>query len=233
MSITIRLTKMPEQTNFAPLGVLGYCLTRTEFLSPVWDSVEIPLKTVDHSPTAKLQDILVSILAGCRAISQVNTRLRPEVVLAQAWGRERFADQSMPARTLDSCGMSQVAQLRQGSQALLRREGQVFTHNFAQEWLYLDIDLTPLPISKQAESSTKGKFEKKTAMGGNWPGCMRPNTTKRSSRGFIRVSRIVARPIFRCWRLWHRALTSARLRSSALSCAPMLALAQMPMSTTP
>lgn len=205
MPVSIQLTSMTEETNFAPLGVLGYCLTRTNFLAPVWANLELPLKTVDHSPMAKLQDILVSILAGCRAISQVNTRLRPDLALARAWDRERFADQSMLARTLDVCDLGQVAQLRQGSEAFVQREGATFRHNFAQAWLYLDIDLTPLPSSKYAEASTKGKFEKKTAMGGNWPGSTRHSITKRCFRASIRANRIVARPIFRCWLRWKQA----------------------------
>jgi hypothetical protein len=36
-----------------------------------------------------------------------------------------------------------------------------------QDWLWLDLDLTPLPISKLAEASTKGKFAKKTITAGN------------------------------------------------------------------
>jgi hypothetical protein len=198
MTISIRLAKMGEETKFAPLGVLGYCLTRTDFLAPVWASVEFPLKTVEHSPTAKLQDILVSILAGCRAISQVNTELRPDLALAQAWGRERFAEQSMLARTLDVSQLTQVEQVRQGSARLLQREGGIFRHNFDQSWLYLDIDLTPLPSSKSAESSTKGKFAKKTAMVGNWLECMRLSTTKPCCPRFIQASRIVVRLTSRC-----------------------------------
>ena len=75
----IRLPAMPEETHFAPLGVLGYWLTRTHFLDPVRKSVRLPLKTVVHPPESKLLDVLVSILAGCRAIQQVNTRLRSDV----------------------------------------------------------------------------------------------------------------------------------------------------------
>ncbi len=30
MRPAIQLIAMPEETNFVPLGVLGYCLTRTE-----------------------------------------------------------------------------------------------------------------------------------------------------------------------------------------------------------
>jgi hypothetical protein len=94
MPTSVRLVDMPNETCFAPLGVLGYCLTRTQFLAPVWAELKLPLKEVDHAPAAKLLDVVVSILAGCRAIGQVNTRLRPDVALAQAWGRERFAEQS-------------------------------------------------------------------------------------------------------------------------------------------
>lgn len=156
MAAIVRLTEMREETGYAPLGVLGYCLTRTDFLSPVWTSLALGLKTVDHSPQAKLLDLLVSILAGCRGIVQVNTRLRPDKVLARAWGREQFAEQSTLTRTLDAFDTAAVGQLRQGSEALFRRESLTLRHDFDQAWLWLDIDLSPLPISRQAESSTKG-----------------------------------------------------------------------------
>ncbi len=168
MSTVIRLVSMPEETGYAPLGVLGYCLTRSKFLAAVWAEVELPIKTVDHAPEAKLQDVLVSILTGCRSVSQVNMRLRPDLALACAWGRTQFAEQSVLARTLDVFTDKQVAALRKGFDLLLRREGRIFRHAFAEDWLYLDIDLTPLPISKHAEGSTKGKFAKKTPTGVKW-----------------------------------------------------------------
>ena len=86
MATIIRLTTMPQDTNFAPLGILGYCLTRTAFLAPVFADLALPIKEVDHAPEAKLVDVLASILAGCRAIYQVNTRIRPDLALARAWG---------------------------------------------------------------------------------------------------------------------------------------------------
>lgn len=165
MLTRIRLTDMPTETSFAPLGVLGYCLTRTQFLAPLWATLDLGMKSVDHTPPAKLQDVVTSILAGCRAISQINTRLCPDRVLAHAWGRARFADQSQLARLLDTFTASQVAQLRQGSEVLFRRESRVWQHNYDQDWLWLDLDLTPLPISKQAEGSTKGKFNQKNRYG--------------------------------------------------------------------
>jgi hypothetical protein len=202
MATKIRLLSMRNETNFAPLGVLGYCLMQTNFLAPVFHELKLDLKTVDYAPEAKLLDLLVSILVGCRAIAQVNTQLRPDVALAAAWGRVRFAEQSTLTRTLDSFAEANVNQLRRGSEALLHTVGRVFRHNFAQEWLWLDIDLTPLPISKLAEASTKGKFAKKTVTVGNWPVSTHRNIMKPCSRICILANRIVARRIFRSSTPW-------------------------------
>jgi len=67
MSTKISLVPVEEHTSYAPLAVLGYCLTRTDFLSPVFAGLDLSLKTVDHTPSEKLLDVLVSILAGCRS----------------------------------------------------------------------------------------------------------------------------------------------------------------------
>lgn len=167
MSIKIRLSPLRKVTSYAPLGVLGYCLSRSDFLQPVFADLKLAVKTVNHTPEAKLIDLLVSILVGCRALSQINSRLRPDAALAQAWGRQQFAEQSTITRTLDSFDEANVQQLRQGGERLLRQKGRLFRHPFAQELLWLDIALTPLPISKLAEASTKGKFAKKIVTVGN------------------------------------------------------------------
>jgi hypothetical protein len=165
MPTIVSLIDMPNETGFAPLAVLGYCLVRTQFLAPVWAELDLSLKTFDHAPKSKLQDVVLSILAGCRAISQVNTRLRPDLALTYAWGRECFADQSTLARTLDAFNATNVTELRHGSETLFHRESYVLRHDFDHDWLWLDIDLTPLPISKHAEDSTKGKFDHKNRYG--------------------------------------------------------------------
>ena len=221
----IELIAMPEDTSFAPLGVLGYCLTRTDFLQPVLAPVQLPLKAVHHTPADKLLDVLVSILAGCRAITQVNTRLRPDLALARAWGRARFAEQSTLARTLDHFTDAQLTQLRQGSEMLFRRESQTFQHRFTDDWLWLDIDLTPLPVSKHAEGSTKGKISaKKTVTGGNSRGCMPHNIMKRSSHSCTPATKRVVRPTCRSWRRSTRFWPSARRRKREPSCARTAAL---------
>lgn len=191
----IRLIPMPEETGFVPLGVLGYCLIRSKFLAPVFTELELPIKKIDHTANDKVLDVLVSILAGCRAIYQVDTRLRPDLALAQAWGREQFASQSNLARTLDAFSEESVGQLRRGSEALFRRESRTLRHNFEQERLWLDIDLSPLPAAKYAQGSAKGKISgKKTAMVANWPECMRHTIMKPCSQVCILVSSTAVQP---------------------------------------
>lgn len=114
------------------------------------------MKTLQHTPTEKLQDMLVSILAGNEAVSQVNTHLRPDTTLAVAWNRQRFAEQSSIANTLNALEAEQVVQLRQGSQSLFRQYSQMVRHDFRKHWLMVDIDPTGLLASRHAEGSRKG-----------------------------------------------------------------------------
>ena len=234
MATIIRLTKMPQDTNFAPLGVMGYCLTRTNFLAPVFTDLTLPLKEVDYPSVIKLLDVLVSVLAGCRAISQVNTRIRPDLALARAWGHERFAEQSTLARTLDAFSPQHVAQLRQGSEALFRRESRALRHDFAQDWLWLDIDLTPLPASKHAEGSTKGKIGgEKTDMDANWREFTPHSTRKPCSPAYTLANNTAPQRIYPCFEPWISSWDSVRHRNNAPSYAPTQALAVTTTSITP
>ena len=192
MATIVRLVPMPTETSFAPLGVLGYCLSRTGFFKPLWGNLQMPLKTVEHRPEAKLLDVLVSILAGCRAIAQINTRC------GLTWrspmpGAGALCRAGHHCRTLDACGAEQVRQLRAGNETLFRGESFSLRHDLAADWLWLDLDLTPLPISKQAESSTKGKFGEKTAMAASWHGSMPRSITRRCFPRSIPATRRAAR----------------------------------------
>ena len=109
----------------------------------------------DYAPVAKLEDVVISILAGCRSIHHINVRLGPEQALAQAWGRDKFADQSTYSRTLESLTKEHIPQLRQGSLQWLKLHSQLHQHDWSR-WLLLDIDATNLPASKNAEGSQRG-----------------------------------------------------------------------------
>jgi hypothetical protein len=233
MTTQIRLVEMREETRFAVLGAVGYCLTRTGFLGSIWKGLNLGQKIVDHDPAEKLMDLLVSIMAGSRSVSAVNTLIRPDLALALAWGRQRFAEQSTLMRTLDCFDEPALRQLRQGSERLFRQQARVFEHDFSASYLLLDIDLSPLPISKYAEGSTKGKFAKKTAMDDNSHACMRPSIMRRYSPISTLGSGTVPRPIFHSLTPWKPpwALRSSRKRRR-LS-APTVGSAAIATLTTP
>ncbi len=157
MSTQVILIPPKYTTGFAPLAVLGYCLTRTEFLKPLRD-VHLDIKTYQHEPHEKMQDVLVSVLANCSSVKQIDLRIRPDTVLAEAWGREQFADQSTLADTLNAFTEDSVTQLRQALDVIYQQEGQTCHHDFNADLLAVDIDLTGLRASARAQGSTKGYF---------------------------------------------------------------------------
>jgi hypothetical protein len=155
MKTKVVLEDMDTYSSYAPLAVLGYCLTRTDFLAPLWSELEMSVKKVTHSPVEKLQDLLVGILIGMEGINQINTQLRPDLTLAAAWNRMCFAEQSTIADLLDAFEPKQVNQLRQGYDTLFRCYSQTMRHDFERQWLMIDIDPTVLPASRRAAASSK------------------------------------------------------------------------------
>jgi len=105
------LNQGKRQTAYGPLCALGHYLTQKRILKPL-EQVHIPQKTVKHSPTEKLVDALIGILAGCSALYQLNVKVRHDRPLQQAFGREQCADQSTVADTLNAFTAETVAQLR-------------------------------------------------------------------------------------------------------------------------
>lgn len=164
------LSDMTSNTQFAPLALLGYRLHQRDFFAPLREQLQLQQKMVFYTPYDKLLTCLVSMMSGCHAVCQIDTRIRPDTALAQAWGLESFAQQSTVADTLDRFTDVHVQQLRAVISCIYLREGQAIRHDYEREGLLiLDIDLTGLPASKHAEGSTKGYFSgKKGGMGGSW-----------------------------------------------------------------
>lgn len=167
MHIEFGLTDELVNTNYAPLAALSMHYRQNQTLKPL-KSVHIPMKTRDFTPYDKLVQVLLSILAGCETLSEVNTRLRPEQGLAQIWNWDRFADQSMLSRTLDALTLTNIDQLRAAGTTIWRDRSQTRQHDW-RGYLWLDFDLTGLPCGKGAQASHKGYFSgKKTLPAGNW-----------------------------------------------------------------
>ena len=155
----ISLAPLEGMTQFGPLVALGFWVREYDLLRPITSRLAFTQTTHTEYPVEALLEVWVSMLAGCRSIWQINTKIRPDPVLAQAWGREQFAEQSTVARVLDVCQPEQVAQLRQGIESIYRWLGQAPQHQEGE--LLIDIDLTGLPAGRKAEGSTQGYFSGK------------------------------------------------------------------------
>lgn len=165
MTIEIGFTEEAYNTQYAPLAVLSEYYRQKKKLEPL-KNISNWQKKREFQPQDKLIQVFLSILSGCRTLTEVNSKLRSEVNLASVWGWERFADQSTLSRTLDALSLKQIDELRSGVTQIWRNTGRTTKHDW-RGYLWLDYDLSPLPCGAQAEASQKGYFDKKTLQDGN------------------------------------------------------------------
>src|SRR5438067_2298277 len=142
-------------TSRASLCALGEYRKRHCFFAPLREQVQIPQKTVRYRPIDKLLDGLLGILCGAKTISQSNGTIRVEPAVQRAFGRTGCAEQSTIARTLQACTAETVAHRERVSWYYLKRYGQTPHHRFAERLLWIDVDVTPLPIGAKAEGSER------------------------------------------------------------------------------
>ena len=158
MTIQFGLTSEKSNTQYAPLGLLLALYKQKQVLQPL-ENVTTTAKIINFSLVDKLQQILVSILAGCDTISEVNTKLKGDP-LAQSGGWMRFADQSTLSLALDSLTLMNIDQLCTASRQIWQTYGATMTHDW-RGFLWLDYDLSGLPCGRQAEGGKKGYFSQK------------------------------------------------------------------------
>ena len=208
----LELSDMKANTQWAPLALLGYHLQQRKFFDPLYQYLDLHQKQIRYTSQDKLITCLVSIMSGCQTICHINTRIRPDRVLAQAWGLEYFAEQSTVADTLNHFTARHVAQLRQAVNTIYLREGRAVQHDdTSQGLLILDVDLTGLPASKLAQGSRKGYFSgKKGGVDDNSPVSVRLSITKICSVSCIQAIRRRKRAYLR------------RLNSLKLCCSSMI-----------
>lgn len=162
MTIELSHTDGLTNTNYAPLAALSAHYQQNQRLGPL-ASVQIPMRTRMFSPRDKLIQVLLSILAGCETLYEVNSKLKQEPALASAWQWERFADQSTLSRTLDALTLTNIEQLRAAVNKIWRPQSQMLRHDW-RGYLWLDFDLSGLPCGPQAQESQKGYFSGKKTL---------------------------------------------------------------------
>lgn len=164
MTIEIGFTEELTNSQYAPLAALCARYQQNHVLEPL-AGVEIPMRERDFDSVDKLIQILLSILTGCVTLSEVNSRLKPELGLATVWGWDRIADQSSLSRTLDALTLKNIEQLRTGTTTIWRAGSQIQEHDW-RNYLWLDFDLSGLPCSPRAQESQRGYFsDKKIPLG--------------------------------------------------------------------
>lgn len=84
------LTDQPFSTSFAPLCALGDALWERGELDSLRQFSAILAKSCIHTPGEKLLDAFLVILAGYPSLYLLNTALRPDPILAQAWHRRHL-----------------------------------------------------------------------------------------------------------------------------------------------
>ncbi len=158
-----KCTTEPMTQQFSPcasLAALGSYLRHLDLFGPIREQVMIAQKTVKHTPTDKLYDGFIAMLAGAHGIVEVNTRLRSDPGLQRAFGRAACAEQSVIQATLDAATATNVVQLQQALDVIYRRHSQGYRHDYARDWQILDADMTGLPCGKKAAFASKGYFAK-------------------------------------------------------------------------
>lgn len=143
---------------YASLALVGLRMRQMKIWKTIEEHVEIPQKTIRHTPLEKLLDAFITILAGGQGLVEINTRLRPDGLLQRAFGRSACAEQSTVSQTLNRCTDETVAQMRAALTAIYRRHGQGFGHSYQRDLHLLDVDMTGLPAGRQGEGVTKGYF---------------------------------------------------------------------------
>jgi len=169
MKLQFGLTQEYTNTQYAPLAALMAYYEAEKALEPL-QSVTSAAHSDDFPPAEKLEQVLLSILAGCQYISLVNTKLRPERKLAQVKRIACFADQSTLSRGLDDLTQMNLGQLEAAVRQISDRCSQTRQHDW-RAFLELDFDLSALPCGQQAQGGRKGFASgKKTGLCANWHG---------------------------------------------------------------
>ena len=154
------LTDKYFNTCYAPLCVVGHVLRDQGTLGSLVNLDVISQKKRDHTSGQKLMDAFLLIMAGYPSLYLLNQHLRPDRVLAQAWGRQQLAEQSNISRVLDRFDEVALVALRTISWNFWSAHSRLSSHDWRKK-LVVDLDLTPLLASSRAEASTKGYLGKK------------------------------------------------------------------------
>ena len=146
----------------APLCALGKVLRQKSVFQHLHRCVNIPQKTVVYRPMDKLVFVVLGMLSGAENVSEINTKVRPDRALLEAFGYQRCADASVIQQTLDATTEATVLELETALASMNSEYGiSASGASASQTRVPIDIDLSALPVGKHAEGAKKGYVAKK------------------------------------------------------------------------
>jgi hypothetical protein len=157
---TDSLALVQHSSAHASLAALGVHQRRLDLFGPIRHQAHIPQKTVRFTPSDKLYDAFIALLAGAQGLVEINGRLRPDPALQAAFGRCGCAEQSVVQDTLDACTEETVEQLEAAWALISRQHSQGYRHPYQTDWRVWDVDMTGMPCGKKAAMATTGYFAK-------------------------------------------------------------------------
>src|SRR5690348_8718459 len=85
---TIGMKQYSIVSEQASKAFLAQQMERMKIWETIGQMVHIQQKTVQHSPLEKLQDAFLNIISGGEGLVEINSRVRPNRVLQQLFGRQ-------------------------------------------------------------------------------------------------------------------------------------------------
>jgi hypothetical protein len=163
-------TLIARLTGHASLAAIGAHLRQIDLLSPIQEKVQVKQKTLKYTPFDKLRDAFVLLLTGAHRMVEINTALRADPTLCQAFGLSGCAEQSVVQDTLDACTDDNVEQMPQAVNRIFRQHSRAYAHDYTTQFQLLDIDLSGRVCGKMAEDATKGYFSDQPGASGRQEG---------------------------------------------------------------
>jgi hypothetical protein len=145
-------------TSRAGLVALGHKVRMLGIFKSIEERVKIRQKVINHTPGQKMLDCLINALAGGRGLVEINKRVRSDLAVQRAFGRDGCAEQSVISDTLNAASPENVQQMQDAMTEIYRRYSAGYRHDYGQQFQLLDIDMTGQPCGRKAAFATKGYF---------------------------------------------------------------------------
>jgi hypothetical protein len=98
-----------QESSHASWGWLGSSLHDQGFFQPLEPRRHLSQKTRTYPPVQQLELLLVSVLAGAKAVSHTTFTVRADAAWYRAFGLPGGAEQSVIAETLDATTQADLA----------------------------------------------------------------------------------------------------------------------------